>query len=627
MSDVTTPSNAAEDAQFLAPETHQRAADVQDRDDLGLTATYSPEDNKLRLYAASRLDAETFQRVKAVGFAWAPKQGFFVAPMWTPAREDLLIALCGEIGDEDGSLVDRAQERAKRFEGYEDNRRADAAQARDAVGAIAQRFEFGQPILVGHHSERKARRDAERMQDGMRRAVQMWDRAEYWQARAAGALQHARYKERPDVRQRRIKKLEADKRKQERTRAEAQTWLKLWSTENLSHAQARAIAERCWLTVIAEGAGGSRWTAYDVLRPDGERYQQCPSWTVEQVVAVARRAYPKTIAWCDRWIAHYENRLAYERAMLAEQGGTPADKVGPEVGGGARCWASPAGGWSFIKKVNKVSVTVEDNWGNGGRNFTRTIPFDKLTQLMTAAQVQDARARSVLVESSDSTGFFLREPEPGTGEAAPAQPTHIETPAAQAPSVEGGRQDFEAMRQQLRDGVQVVSVPQLFPTPPELATRMAELLDPRDGHAVLEPSAGTGRLLQALQAYAESHALELQVTAVEIHSGLCENLRRSMGAEVVQGDFLACGEELGAFDRVVMNPPFENGADIRHILHAFRKLKPGGMLVGLCANGPRQAQTLRPLVDTYGGTWEELRPGSFAQEGTNVPVALLTLVA
>ena len=72
------------------------------------TATYSPEDNKLRLYASARLDAETYARVKAAGFSWAPKQDLFVAPMWTPEREDLLEELAGEIEDEDKSLVDRA---------------------------------------------------------------------------------------------------------------------------------------------------------------------------------------------------------------------------------------------------------------------------------------------------------------------------------------------------------------------------------------------------------------------------------------------------------------------------------------------------------------------------------------
>ena len=92
---------------------------------MNLTATYSPEDNKLRLYPVFRLDAETYTKVKAAGFRWAPKQELFVAPMWTPARESLLVELCGEIGDEDTSLVERAEEREERFEGYSDKRKAD----------------------------------------------------------------------------------------------------------------------------------------------------------------------------------------------------------------------------------------------------------------------------------------------------------------------------------------------------------------------------------------------------------------------------------------------------------------------------------------------------------------------
>ncbi|ENB45344.1 hypothetical protein ECMP0215613_5462 [Escherichia coli MP021561.3] len=64
-------------------------------------ATYSPDDNKLRLYAASRLDPETYKKVHDAGFRWAPKQALFVAPAWTPGREDVLLSLAGEIEDED----------------------------------------------------------------------------------------------------------------------------------------------------------------------------------------------------------------------------------------------------------------------------------------------------------------------------------------------------------------------------------------------------------------------------------------------------------------------------------------------------------------------------------------------
>jgi len=208
-------------------ERHRKMKNETEANYLG-TATYSPDDNKCRLYPFSRLSAGEYARVKAAGFSWAPKQELFVAPMWTPERADLLMELCGEIGDEDKSLVDRAEIRAERFEGYGERRMEDANRARSAVSAIADNIPLGQPILVGHHSERRARKDAEKIETGMRRAVDLWETSKYWTSRAAGALRAAKYKETPAVRARRIKGLEADKRKQERERGEAETLLKAW---------------------------------------------------------------------------------------------------------------------------------------------------------------------------------------------------------------------------------------------------------------------------------------------------------------------------------------------------------------------------------------------------------------
>jgi hypothetical protein len=36
--------------------------------------------------------------------------------------------------------------------------------------------------------------------------------------------------------------------------------------------------------------------------------------------------------------------------------------------------------------------------GDGGANFSRTVPFDKLAGVMTAAQVEQQRAAGLLVE-------------------------------------------------------------------------------------------------------------------------------------------------------------------------------------------------------------------------------------
>lgn len=69
-----------------------------------IDATYSAEDNKLRLYCSERLDSDLYSRVKEAGFKWAPKQDLFVAPRWTPAREDLCLELAGDISAEQSTL-------------------------------------------------------------------------------------------------------------------------------------------------------------------------------------------------------------------------------------------------------------------------------------------------------------------------------------------------------------------------------------------------------------------------------------------------------------------------------------------------------------------------------------------
>lgn len=332
-----------------------------------ITATYSPDDNKLRLYASSRLDAETFARVKAAGFIWAPKQEVFVAPMWTPAREDLARELAGDIEDEDTTLVERAEDRAERFTGYSERRTAEAQAARNAVSAIADAIPFGQPILVGHHSERHARRDAERIQNGMRRAVQLWDTASYWTERAAGAVQAAKYKERADVRARRIKRIEADRRAAQREQAQAQRRIDFWSREDVTHELAvRATGgalggvSRCYpLADFPRAAPASQYEGHM------STYSALTGGVigVDQARGIELPAARRVVAHYARWIAHYDNRLAYERAMLAEQGGLVAERVAIEVGGQVRIGSK----WRVVVRVNRsegrvVSVTTNGRY-------------------------------------------------------------------------------------------------------------------------------------------------------------------------------------------------------------------------------------------------------------------------
>jgi hypothetical protein len=55
------------------------------------------------------------------------------------------------------------------------------------ASAIGEHIPLGQPILVGHHSESRARRDAARIDGAMRKSVQASERAECYAERAESA--------------------------------------------------------------------------------------------------------------------------------------------------------------------------------------------------------------------------------------------------------------------------------------------------------------------------------------------------------------------------------------------------------------------------------------------------------
>ena len=155
-------------------------------------------------------------------------------------------------------------------------------------------------------------------------------------------------------------------------------------------------------------------------------------------------------------------------------------------------------------------------------------------------------------------------------------------------------------------------------------TVWSALADIRPGQQVLEPSAGTGRIIDAIRRNAHGYA----ITAVELNCNMAHRLRAvDCVDDTRQADFLECNGDLGTFDRIVMNPPFANADDIKHIMHALKMLKPGGRLVAICANGPRQNDKLRPIVEARGGIWEELPSDTFISTGTSVRTVLLMLDA
>lgn len=359
------------------------------------TATYSPDDNKLRLYPLYRLDEDTYKKIHEAGFRWAPKQELFVAPAWTPYREDVLISLAGDIEDEDSTLFERQEERAERFNGYSDKRAEESEQQLAHVDSLASAIPLGQPILVGHHSERRARRHARQIENGMKRAVMLFERAEYWEERAHASLRHAKYKERPDVRYRRIKKIDAERRKTEKAIAKSQKYLTMWRGETLDLKMALLISNYDYISACftldkyprppEKNQNEGRMSLHSALTDE--------IITFEQAREIAVRCHERSICHHQRWVSHYQNRLAYERAMLNESGGVVTRTEEFQPGG----QVLSRGEWLTIIRINKssgaVSSVVTPVYSFMGYKGTMTLTPDRITDYKAPSEEEAAAAK------------------------------------------------------------------------------------------------------------------------------------------------------------------------------------------------------------------------------------------
>ena len=164
-----------------------------------------------------------------------------------------------------------------------------------------------------------------------------------------------------------------------------------------------------------------------------------------------------------------------------------------------------------------------------------------------------------------------------------------------------------------------------FPTPAPIVQQLLALAGIQPGMRVLEPSAGRGAIALAA---ADAGAV---VDCVEIQPGNAEAIRdvHNPDVTVLVADFLTTSPQ-PVYERVLMNPPFARQADIAHVNHAWKALKPGGLLVAVMSKGvtfrANQATTaFRDLVAVQGGAFHDLPDGSFKESGTGVNTVIAVL--
>jgi hypothetical protein len=177
--------------------------------------------------------------VKAAGFRWSRNLGSWYLPQsrdkaaktWKIGAARAALEAAGftvtveidetdrrAFADAEAERYERAEDRADRMAGYAANAAARSAAGFNRAHQIADMIPFGQPILVGHHSERGHRRDLDRIDRGMRTGFEEDRKADHYERRAVNAETCQASRESVPTTLRRIAKLEAEERQIQRER-------------------------------------------------------------------------------------------------------------------------------------------------------------------------------------------------------------------------------------------------------------------------------------------------------------------------------------------------------------------------------------------------------------------------
>lgn len=322
-------------------------------------ATYNITDDKIRLSWGGKPNPEEIEAMRKVGFVFWPGSKLNVAK-WSTAAEDYVLSLGIKIEADD--TPDDVESRVERFSGYAENAKKSAEQASDAAHRIMDNIPLGQPILIGHHSEKHHRADVKRIDNSMRKAVSESERAAYWRERTAASIAHAAYKEKPAVIARRIKKIEAERRAIMKNFEHSKKFLAIWNDETKELTIDRALA------ITNHDGYHSFKFPLDKYPREHHTYEGFTSlWSAltdgiidaQQAKELAVKTHEGGLASMRRVLEHIDNQLEYQKALLVAMGGAIECKWDIQVGGKVLIGST----WEIVMRVNRkagqiVSVTT-----------------------------------------------------------------------------------------------------------------------------------------------------------------------------------------------------------------------------------------------------------------------------
>lgn len=202
-------------------------------------------------------------------------------------------------------------------------------------------------------------------------------------------------------------------------------------------------------------------------------------------------------------------------------------------------------------------------------------------------------------------------------------------------------QDFVKYRDEL-SFKSVAKSMDYFPTPPNIVDMLIEKADLKCGQMILEPSAGKGNIAEAIQQKVGDCAT-LHVVEYSDYNRLTLEAKNYT---VVGSDFLNFGvkerndrglpiyEDGVLYDRIVMNPPFQDGMDFMHITHAYKMLADDGVLVAIVPSSSyvglgRDATEKNAFIEANEGTINIIKAAEYNRQmeftQLTIDIAIITL--
>lgn len=170
-----------------------------------------------------------------------------------------------------------------------------------------------------------------------------------------------------------------------------------------------------------------------------------------------------------------------------------------------------------------------------------------------------------------------------------------------------------------------------FPTPKTLIEKMLEEYKTKPlPKNILEPSAGKGDIIDYINKIQAKRQAKSNIYAIEFVPELQEILKQKQNCKLLGDDFLNHNPQIN-YDLIIMNPPFDRGAE--HVLHAWSILKNGDKIIALLNKhtyyNPYNSHRLKlkTIVDQY-GTVENLGrcfTSKTSERPANVDVIMVTI--